>query len=904
MSQLDFASTFEQLTGNSPFPWQEELYKRFVSDRSDNIPSSCNLPTGLGKTSVVAIWLIALANYPSKLPRRLVYVVNRRTVVDQSTDEAIKLRDQLLGEFGPPHPLVCRFRHALESLASDPGSGPLAISTLRGQFADNREWSSDPARPALIAGTVDMIGSRLLFSGYGVGFKGKPLHAGFLGQDVLLVHDEAQLEPAFQELIVKIEKEQERCPNECGKFRVMELSATSRGEGKVFTLTDKEKNPRATNETAPEPLRTVWKRITAKKGLKFHGTERNNLAKEIGKIALRHKQSGKAILVFVRTVEEVKTVYAILTDKKGGAGVLTDQVQVLTGTLRGLERDRLAKDDPIFQRLLLKVPSDGRTVYLICTSAGEVGIDLSADHMVCDLTTYESMAQRLGRVNRRGDGAAEIDVVFEIDRDPKKQDDGLEKSRWQTKAVLERLPKCDWIDDRYEASPNELSRLIDQLTEQERKAAFSPTPEILPVSDILFDAWALTTIKGKLPGRPPVEPYLHGLVGWEPPETRVAWREEVWELRVNFKNEAERIEREGKERVRLEKYAAELLEDYPLKPHEMLRNPTYRLVKELGKLAAAADTPVWVVGDDDGVKVTTLGELWEADKEKLEGQTLLLPPEAGGLSLNNKGTPTGLFEGSAKYEPEHRKVYDVADEWRDKDGLLRQRRWNDETKPAGMKLERIIPISDSDDEDAEATKIWYWFVRSKASDIPNAQGRRKYDLQPHLADAKTAAEKFLANLALDADIRQAVILAAEFHDLGKDRKLWQQGIGNEAYPDEKWAKSGRRTAAVQRSTYRHEFGSLLDVTEQSEFLALSPDLQELVLHLIAAHHGRARPHFPEDEAFDHEPKGRDVPGAAAAVPGRFAKLQRKYGRWGLAYLESLVRAADILASRKAEEGDS
>jgi CRISPR-associated endonuclease/helicase Cas3 len=163
---------------------------------------------------------------------------------------------------------------------------------------------------------------------------------------------------------------------------------------------------------------------------------------------------------------------------------------------------------------------------------------------------------------------------------------------------------------------------------------------------------------------------------------------------------------------------------------------------------------------------------------------------------------------------------------------------------------------------------------------------------------------FLANLALDPDHCRAVILAAEFHDLGKDRKRWQQGIGNEDYPNRKWAKSGKRMATTERSTYRHEFGSLLDVTERPEFLALTPELQELVLHLIAAHHGRARPHFSEDESFDHEPKGRDVPGTTAAVPGRFAKLQRKYGRWGLAYLESLVRAADILASRKAEGSDS
>ena len=75
-----------------------------------------------------------------------------------------------------------------------------------------------------------MIGSRLLFSGYRVGFKGRPLHAGFLGQDVLLVHDEAHLEPAFQVLLNAMEREQERC-REFRTFRVMALTATSRDSG-------------------------------------------------------------------------------------------------------------------------------------------------------------------------------------------------------------------------------------------------------------------------------------------------------------------------------------------------------------------------------------------------------------------------------------------------------------------------------------------------------------------------------------------------------------------------------------------------------------------------------------------------------------------------------------------------
>src|SRR4051812_46931917 len=225
MNETDFDTAFASLTDNRPFPWQRELYKRFVSDRKDNIPASCSLPTGLGKTSVIPIWLLALATAPTKVPRRLVYVVNRRTVVDQSTREAEKVREQLkdVPEIDGAIRELCAVRPA-------PEEPPLAISTLRGQHMDNREWSADPSRPAVVIGTVDMIGSRLLFCGYGVGFKAKPLHAGFLGQDVLLVHDEAHLEPAFQDLLVAVQTEQERC-KEFRTFRVMELSATSRGGG-------------------------------------------------------------------------------------------------------------------------------------------------------------------------------------------------------------------------------------------------------------------------------------------------------------------------------------------------------------------------------------------------------------------------------------------------------------------------------------------------------------------------------------------------------------------------------------------------------------------------------------------------------------------------------------------------
>jgi CRISPR-associated endonuclease/helicase Cas3 len=77
-----FDGQFAALTGFKPFCWQQRLFRRFAAV---DVPAAFDLPTGLGKTSVMAIWLIARA-HRAKLPRPLVYVVDRRAVVDQASD--------------------------------------------------------------------------------------------------------------------------------------------------------------------------------------------------------------------------------------------------------------------------------------------------------------------------------------------------------------------------------------------------------------------------------------------------------------------------------------------------------------------------------------------------------------------------------------------------------------------------------------------------------------------------------------------------------------------------------------------------------------------------------------------------------------------------------------------------
>jgi CRISPR-associated endonuclease/helicase Cas3 len=612
---------------------------------------------------------------------------------------------------------------------------------------------------------------------------------------------------------------------------------------------------------------------------------------------------------------------------------------MLTGTLRGLERDQMADPRketgcPIFARFLKppkaqawerepwKITPTPGTVYLVCTSAGEVGIDISADHMVCDLAPFERMAQRFGRVNRYGTGDAKIDVVYEAAPDKKKEKTPLDQARWKTLELLNNLPP---EGERRSASPLALMHLRkrDDLRSN-FDGAFTPLPIILPVSDILFDTWALTTIRDKLPGRSPVEPYLHGIEDDKQAETYVAWRDDVWMLRDAALTD-DRI--------------TDLLDDYPLKPHELLRDSTYRKntgvrdqLARLKDLAEQPETlPVWVQEPGGDVHATSLEELPDLP---LAGRRVMLPPRAGGLVISN-GLSRGLLNGASGYEPAHHSLYDVADVLRDSEGhpiRLRQRTTGITEPPKGMRRVEALRLrpepeegdeASSEENDREGTTFTHlqFFTNMKSADDDRSKTSREgVSLDVHMKDVTAHTERIVQALSLPDDLRHAFKLAAIFHDHGKKRVTWQKSIGNPT-PTNWLAKSGGKMKPVELSDYRHEFGSMLDlqtiagpvlvgldvnyqhgfgslleVQGQTEFLELDEDQKDLVLHLIAAHHGRGRPHFPPHESFDYDPKGKDLGMIAAEVPQRFARLQRKYGRWGLAYLESLLRAADYAAS--------
>ncbi|MBX6330830.1 MAG: type I-U CRISPR-associated helicase/endonuclease Cas3 [Gemmatimonadaceae bacterium] len=896
-----FETAFESLTGYTPMRWQHRLFERFVAN---DVPEVCDLPTGLGKTSVLVLWLLALVRQGEtgsvRLPRRLAYIVNRRTVVDQATDIVTAIRDRLANPTAPEwagHADTLRhIASTLHSLAASAGP-PLAISTLRGELADNEEWKADPARPAIVVGTIDMIGSKLLFNGYGDGRYGRAHHAGLLGQDTLIVHDEAHLTPAFSDLLRAIVREQAREQSRNGgaslaarPVRVLELSATSRSAGAhTFAL-----------DPSDEADEIVRQRLDAAKRLRLHDAPSTAIVDKIIELAAEHEAAGVRVLIYVHGPEDAQRVATGLEKRLGrSAG---KRIALLTGTIRGYERDLLVKRNGVdrernvvYRALQGAGEPVDQTVYLVSTAAGEVGVDLCADHLICDATSLEALIQRLGRVNRRGtlEGVARVDVVGEASRDnlPPPVAAAVEA----TVALLRRW--ADAADREIDVSPRNVRRLLATATPQEVQAAFSPTPRTLPITDILLDAWSLTSVE-EMPGRPEVAPFLHGLT-YEAPETWVAWRREV---KLFDDHDVDDDSIGGWFRIcRIE--ARERLRDR----EDRVKKALERLLHVHRKRGSEHDLPVVLLDVHGRARRTTLSAIVTKDAA-LAGRTVVLPIEAGGLDASGMLDPEAapgdateldvceratdgarrerwLFHGSAEDGPYERLMGgEIAD-----------------AIPRGQRVKVRIPLSTAEaGDDAEEGSELLLTMSPDASALENPETTAaRQSLAAHTEAIVAQIAAIAERVALPDPLRAALTAAARLHDCGKARPIWQWYAQNERGA-EPIAKSPRYLHPRVLGGYRHELGSLLDAAAGDD---LTPTERALGLHLVAAHHGWARPHF-EPRAYDSTYSPQRNLETVWEQMRRFDALQREYGRWGLAWLESLLRCADIAASRLAAEASS
>lgn len=993
-------------SGETPFPWQFELLRRF---RQGRVVSSLDIPTGLGKTAVMAVWLVARA-LAAPLPRRLVYVVDRRAVVDQATEIAEALRAWVSKEPGV-------------SAALGLGGRPLPISTLRGQHVDNRAWLEDPASPALIVGTVDMVGSRLLFSGYGVSSKMRPYHAGLLGADTLVVLDEAHLVPAFEDLLRQVERGSDSFgPREASlralvpPFRLLSLSATARQiETTTLTLSDEDRSNAIVTKrlAAPKTLSILdLANVTEATATPDDGKSTDDgdepirksngprlggvLAKQAWEVTSQGSAQVRCV-VFCNARKDATAVAAELRNLAKLAGAHEPTIELFVGGRRVKERTE-ARDALARLGFLAGTAANlERSAYLIATSAGEVGVDLDADHMVCDLVAWERMVQRLGRVNRRGDGNAKVVVV--VDSEPAPSDSTTkalkrreesnaakaqlwqhtknlnelqraktvpkgerksanakatrEKRRQEEKALKKSISACQKrirafkdgdaksvarheqavkqhralrallaaVGDRGSLCPQALLMLRDRQDLTDALHAATTAEPVRPeLTRALVDAWSMTSLDEHT-GRPEVDPWLRGFRPNDPPQTTVVWRRHL-PVRPYGPFDP--------------KAARAFFEAAPPHTSEQLETETRLVLEWLIERAAAISNATGDEASLDAEKVVAIalgerGELkgWRTLKqiaeaknkgkneskesrkareqrvEELEkllvGATLVVDARLGGLTdgLLSEQTDTNAEasdDGSTSWlnHPDVASVSVTGFRIRVLGGTEEDESAWRMAPGSGWVRRHMFVTTAVDGEPSEALVIDGW-AGDAANEEERAEAARPQKLDEHQSWAEDCARQIAQRLAIETTRADLLALAARLHDEGKRAARWQRAF-KAPIEGRPYAKTEGPIDFNLLDGYRHELGSLPYVEAHQDFKALGADDQDFVLHLIAAHHGFARPVIGTSGCDDAPPSIVDE--RARAVALRFARLSRRWGPWGLAWWEALLRSADQIASRR------
>ncbi len=528
-----------------------------------------------------------------------------------------------------------------------------------------------------------------------------------------------------------------------------------------------------------------------------------------------------------------------------------------------------------------KPPALERPVFLISTSAGEVGVDLDADHMVCDLVAWERMVQRLGRVNRKGGRETKIRIVaFKQDK----------KDIETLKQPFNYLPKNE--NKMMDGSPGALLELKRQSEENKElenilQQATTPHPLYPALTRALVDAWSMTSLKQHA-GRPEViTPWLRGWLENDKPQSTVVWRKY---LPVRTK-----VKAVTKKEVDGFFEAAQ--------PHlsEKLETETDRvsgwLIKRAASLLNDKDTQlksenvVAFALAPDGTLRKSFQLKYLADEnnkkdieENITGATLVLDVRLGGLNEN------GLLDDDANNEDiaaDNNDKWDVGFRIRCSEGD------NNGSDPADY---RFATRQSDEGEDLE-----YLFITTDTTEESRAISTRPQRLDEHQCWAEKCARRIAEDVGLAGDFAETLAIAARLHDEGKRAGRWQRGF--KAKSDGKYAKTKGPLDHSILGGYRHEFGSLPYAEKDDKWQQLPNELQELVLHLIAAHHGYGRPVIATKGCDDAPPS--QLQRRARDVALRFARLQKQWGPWGLAWWEALLRAADQQASRENDNrGDA
>jgi CRISPR-associated endonuclease/helicase Cas3 len=962
-----FVAFFQALYENDrPFPWQEKLARRVLENTVRPWPQAIALPAASGKSACIDIAVFALAAQAYRplavrtAPRRIYYIVDRHVIVDEALDRARHLCAKLAeAKNGILKEVADRLREQGQ------GEVPLACYALRSGIYRDEAWIRTPLQPTVVATTVNQIGSRLLYRGYGRSAKAWPIHAGLAANDSLYLLDELHCAQPFMETLLAVMRYRTWAEQPLSSpFQAMVMSAAPPA-GLEDVL-------RPSQDDLAHPV--LGKRLRASKPVRLIIADKAkgrdwlpHLADKLAQEARGLVKDGRlAIAVMVNRVATARAVYERLVDNDA------DTV-LLTGRMRSLDREDTV--DEWLSRLHAAVSGERwleRPVFVVATQTLEVGANLDFDGLVTECASLDALRQRFGRLNRAGrDIPARGVIVVRADQAADSLDDPIYGTALQKTWA--------WITD--EGTQTEIDLGVHALTgllphdEAERSriltelsAPRGPAPVMLPMH---LD-YLVQTAPVPWPS-PEVALFLHGSQAGRP-DVQVCWRADL-DPEQPFASDGER---ESAWLDVLSYCPPASAECIPV-PLSLLRRWMAGRRPNLESLAdvegakgsryypeSGANRPVvrWL-GQDESQVTREPGEV-------RPGDVVVIPARLGGWDVFGhipvQGGQRWIDLGDRAFFRARAQVLvrlnrtllshwppclardrldavvtewrqeTVADEQSARAEALRQALHEAATEPLLPKwlcelvlyltkernlAARVIPhpcggliVCGSSHLPSSVSSVLTGSFTDE--DDATASSTVQVALTHHLQGVADVARRFAQGCGLADEIVQDLALAAWAHDLGKADPRFQALLhgGNpwaaagtllaksETMPQGRAAFARARHQAGYPAGARHELLSVRLLENERSLLESAHD-RDLVLHLIASHHGHCRPFAPvvNDTAprrvtFKIEGRCFEVLSAThlerldSGVPERFWHLVRRYGWWGIAWLEAMLQLAD------------
>jgi CRISPR-associated endonuclease/helicase Cas3 len=374
------------------------------------------IPTGFGKTAAVILaWLWKVRNEDPDTPRRLVYCLPMRTLVEQTEAaasgwlDALKLSDKV------------------------------TLDVVMGGRERSRgapDWIMRPEKPAILIGTQDLLVSAALMRAYGVTRYRWPVDFALLNNDAFWVFDEVQLTGAT--LATSAQLEAFRRPSQlrtARPSRTLWMSATLDPEW-LRTVDFSQPGDWRSHDLSLADLDQARARFAARKDLsrldiatEDAGKKAVIYAKALAGATLERHRRGRTTIVFLNTVRRAQAIFRAL-----GAARPEAELLLVHSRFRPNERrEQLA-------RLARDVPAAGRIV--VATQALEAGVDITSAVMITEIAPWSSLVQRFGRANRAGEENPAGAEILWIDLPDETSSPYASEDFREARAKLAGLPGC------------------------------------------------------------------------------------------------------------------------------------------------------------------------------------------------------------------------------------------------------------------------------------------------------------------------------------------------------------------------------------------------------------------------------------------------------------------------------